>query len=127
MKAKLAIGALIIAGLITLMVNSHSDRPQTLQSSSAASESNDPLSSSLDNPSDPGRQTFDGDPCTEDCSGHEAGYRWAEDHQIDDVDDCDTAGETSNSPSFAEGCRDYVNGLSDDEGSDGDSEDDPNI
>ena len=41
-------------------------------------------------------------------SGHEAGYNWAEEHDIDDEDDCDTAGETSNSPSFAEGCRAYV-------------------
>jgi hypothetical protein len=51
---------------------------------------------------------FAGYQCTEDCSGHEAGYKWAEEHGISDVDDCDTAGEHSNSPSFAEGCRAYV-------------------
>ena len=48
--------------------------------------------------------------CTSDCSGHDAGYRWAEENSIDDVSACDTAGDTSNSPSFAEGCREYVVG-----------------
>lgn len=48
-------------------------------------------------------QTFHGDDCTEDCSGHEAGYEWAEDNDIDDVDDC-----SGNSNSFNEGCESYV-------------------
>lgn len=34
------------------------------------------------------------------CSGHSAGYRWAEEHQIDNWDDC-----TGNSQSFIEGCQ----------------------
>lgn len=55
-----------------------------------------------------GRETFHGYDCTIDCSGHEAGYDWAEEHGITDGDDCDTAGEHSNSPSFAEGCHAYV-------------------
>jgi len=59
--------------------------------------------------------TFAGYDCTDDCSGHEAGYQWAEEHDIDNEDDCDTAGDTSNSPSFAEGCKAYVNGESPDE------------
>lgn len=46
---------------------------------------------------------FHGYPCTEDCSGHEAGYRWAEENDIDDTDDCD-----GNSQSFIEGCEAYV-------------------
>lgn len=41
--------------------------------------------------------------CTEDCSGHEAGYEWAEENDIDDVDDC-----SGNSNSFIEGCQSYV-------------------
>ncbi|MDE3104497.1 MAG: hypothetical protein KGK08_04915 [Acidobacteriota bacterium] len=41
-------------------------------------------------------------------SGHQAGYDWAKDKDIDDEDDCDIAGDNSNSPSFAEGCKDYV-------------------
>jgi hypothetical protein len=58
---------------------------------------------------------FAGYDCTVDCSGHEAGYTWAEEHDITDGDDCDTAGEHSNSPSFAEGCHAYVDGESDPE------------
>ncbi len=42
--------------------------------------------------------------CTEDCSGHEAGYEWAADIGITDPDDCD-----GNSNSFIEGCKAYAN------------------
>jgi hypothetical protein len=45
-------------------------------------------------------QTFHGYPCTDDCSGHEAGYEWAERRAIDDPDSCG-----GNSNSFNEGCR----------------------
>ncbi len=48
-------------------------------------------------------QSFHGYDCTEDCSGHEAGYEWAEENDIDDVDDC-----SGNSNSFIEGCQSYV-------------------
>ena len=41
--------------------------------------------------------------CTVDCSGHQAGYDWAENNSIDDEDDC-----TGNSQSFIEGCKQYV-------------------
>jgi hypothetical protein len=47
--------------------------------------------------------SFAGDECTEDCSGHEAGYEWARDRGIDDPDDCG-----GNSWSFEEGCRAYA-------------------
>lgn len=47
--------------------------------------------------------TFSGYPCTDDCSGHEAGYNWAEEHDIDDPDNCD-----GNSNSFIEGCQAYA-------------------
>jgi len=50
-----------------------------------------------------GYRTFHGYDCTEDCSGHEAGYEWAEDNDIDDIYDCD-----GNSQSFIEGCEAYV-------------------
>jgi len=73
--------------------------------------------------SDSSPRTFAGYECTEDCSGHEAGYAWAEKNDISDGDDCDSAGEHSNSPSFAEGCHAYVDGDADSEGS-GDSDDD---
>lgn len=50
-----------------------------------------------------GYNTFHGSDCTEDCSGHEAGYEWAEDNDIRDTYDCE-----SNSDSFIEGCEAYV-------------------
>jgi hypothetical protein len=62
--------------------------------------------------------------CTGDCSGHNAGYNWAEKHDIQDGDACDEAGEHSNSPSFAEGCHAYIDGdSSQSEGSESPSED----
>lgn len=48
-------------------------------------------------------QTFNGYQCTTDCSGHNAGYKWAEKKSIDDIDDCN-----SKSRSFNEGCASYV-------------------
>ncbi|OGC35682.1 hypothetical protein A2369_03180 [candidate division WS6 bacterium RIFOXYB1_FULL_33_15] len=46
---------------------------------------------------------FKGYECTEDCSGHEAGYSWAEENGIESKDYC-----TGNSQSFIEGCYSYV-------------------
>jgi len=48
--------------------------------------------------------SFGGNECAEDCSGHAAGYDWAEQHDIDDPDDC----PQGNSQSFHEGCRVYT-------------------
>lgn len=49
------------------------------------------------------RPTFNGYSCTDDCSGHEAGYEWAENNGIDNLYDCD-----GDSDSFIEGCESYV-------------------
>ncbi|WP_397458510.1 hypothetical protein AB3464_28540 [Pseudomonas asplenii] len=49
--------------------------------------------------------TFDGYECLVDCAGHQAGYDWAEQNQIDDESSCNT---TSNS--FNEGCASFVQG-----------------
>ncbi len=46
---------------------------------------------------------FNGYECTDDCSGHEAGYDWVEDKDIQTYDDCG-----GNSNSFIEGCYSYV-------------------
>lgn len=43
-------------------------------------------------------------PCTEDCSGHLAGWQWAARHGVVRETQCDG----SNSQSFAEGCRVYL-------------------
>jgi hypothetical protein len=49
------------------------------------------------------RGTFAGQGCTQDCSGHEAGYAWAEEKGITDPDTCG-----GKSWSFVEGCRAYA-------------------
>lgn len=41
--------------------------------------------------------------CTVNCSGHEAGYQWAEEHGITDPSEC-----SGNSTSFIEGCEAYA-------------------
>lgn len=47
--------------------------------------------------------TFAGYSCLTDCSAHEAGYEWAEQHGVDDESNCNTP-----SQSFNEGCAAYV-------------------
>lgn len=48
-------------------------------------------------------QEFSGSPCMDNCSGHEAGYEWAEQHGVADPNEC---GGDSNS--FFEGCMAYA-------------------
>ena len=67
-------------------------------------------------PSTAQERTFGGYECTEDCSGHKAGYEWAEEHNITDESDCG-----GNSQSFIEGCQTYTQdpsrgALEDDDG-----------
>ncbi len=50
-----------------------------------------------------GMGTFGDYGCTVDCSGHEAGYEWADDNDINDPDDCG-----GNNWSFIEGCQAYA-------------------
>ncbi len=64
-------------------------------------------------------KTFAGYDCIDDCAGHLAGYQWAEEHDIDDPDNCD-----ANSQSFIEGCQAYALGMSPDI-EDEEEEDDP--
>jgi hypothetical protein len=45
--------------------------------------------------------TWRGYPCTKDCSGHAAGDNWAEEHGIENPEDC----PTGSSNSFWEGCK----------------------
>ena len=56
---------------------------------------------------------FHGYTCTDDCSGHEAGYEWAGQNGITDASEC-----SGNSQSFIEGCQAYADengGLADEE------------
>lgn len=55
------------------------------------------------------QETFHGYDCTDDCSGHEAGYDWAARNDITDERECD-----GDSRSFNEGCQAYVEEQADD-------------
>ena len=49
-------------------------------------------------------RTFGGYDCTDNCVGHAAGYRWAEERGIENIDEC-----PANSPdALYEGCLTYV-------------------
>jgi hypothetical protein len=66
------------------------------------------LSASLVLTSSPANsETFGHYECTFDCSGHEAGARWAEEHDITEAGEC----PYGNSNSFYEGCRAYAEGV----------------
>jgi hypothetical protein len=52
-------------------------------------------------------QAQDWDCQTSECVGHKAGYDWAASRPVSEQD-CETAGEHYNSPSFAEGCKTAV-------------------
>ena len=118
MSKKALIGILIAAGLVYLLTRSK-PAVQTAPTVVSPSDSTSHTTGSTEtSTTTPNPRTFAGDPCTSDCSGHEAGYNWAEEKGIDDESDCDTAGDTSNSPSFAEGCRDFVRGNEPDDRTD---------
>jgi hypothetical protein len=54
-------------------------------------------------------RTFGGYECTVDCSGHKAGYEWAEEKGITDEAECEQILDKSpNRTSFYEGCMAYV-------------------
>ena len=66
---------------------------------------------------------FGGYDCTDDCSGHKAGYEWAESKSIADPTTCmNVLIRSPNSTSFAEGCQAYTEDPSrgSDEDDDGD-------
>jgi len=73
---------LILGGIFRLI-----DRPTTAQAPAAAVQP----------------RTFGGYPCTDDCSGHEAGYEWAESREPADEAACENA-----SRSFREGCMAWL-------------------
>ncbi len=60
---------------------------------------------------------FKGSPCTKDCSGHKAGYAWAEKKGITDPDDC-----RGRSESFVKGCRLYAQEQRDEDDNAGEEE-----
>jgi hypothetical protein len=58
----------------------------------------------LGNPTSAQERTYSGYECTDDCSGHAAGYEWAKEHGIEDAANC----PEGNSRSFLEGCLAYA-------------------
>jgi hypothetical protein len=87
------------------------------QASQAQTEQSDSTGSDSDS-SNAG--TFHGYDCTVDCSGHEAGYNWAEEKGITDRDECPI--DPHNSQSFTEGCWAYADEQS---GTDNEGDDSP--
>ena len=109
MNGRGAIAMLIAVGLfffvlIRVLSGSPSTVPAIVSNESSSISTGDDKDSSSPEEQD----ARNDDQCTTDCSGHESGYKWAEEHRIHDEADCDHAEETSNSPSFGEGCRAYV-------------------
>jgi len=49
-------------------------------------------------------RTFGGYDCADDCVGHAAGYRWAEERGIESIDEC----PENRSEAFYEGCLTFV-------------------
>jgi hypothetical protein len=84
---------LLFVGIVFVLYtcSKNQDSPKTASSYSYSASHNGPTAQ------------FGNYPCTIDCSGHQAGYDWAELNGIDDEYDC-----TGNSISFIEGCRQYV-------------------
>lgn len=76
--------------------NNYSNLDETDSGDFDTTEEDDESDSSLE---------FKGYECTDDCSGHEAGYEWADENGItqDDVDNY-----SGNSDSFREGMQSYV-------------------
>jgi hypothetical protein len=97
---------LAIAGIYLLFVIFQSSDTSSATNNSQITSPQTTKTDNSDNSTyndDESSTTFHGYDCTEDCSGHEAGYSWAEDHDITDPDECD-----GNSNSFIEGCQSYA-------------------
>jgi len=103
-------GGVLVLGWFVL-VHNHHDNGAHLNGSSTDEAYETDSSRSLQ---------FHGQSCTVDCSGHEAGYRWAEDHDITDPEDCG-----GNSQSFIKRCQSYAREHSDidTDGADGEDSD----
>lgn len=111
MKIKFVAALLFLACIFCLAALSRSDNPRPAPVESKVSDvTTGPGPLAGRSVTDAPTRSFRGADCSGDCGGHEAGYRWAEEHETDDKEDCESAGDTSNSPSFAEGCTAYVDG-----------------
>lgn len=82
------------AGLFDDLIPARRTRPNWWEASPLARDSE---------PAPPTRGTFHGYRCTDDCSGHRAGYAWAGRLQLQAASSCG-----GNSQSFIEGCWAWV-------------------
>jgi len=103
---------LIVAEVLAALVLSGCGSSDTADARSEyqdASGNFDEDAARADAASDLSGQTFqdvgDTSRCTQDCSGHDAGFRWAQENVVTDASDC------SGSASFADGCEAYVEEL----------------
>lgn len=94
---------ILVIAVVCLYLIFKRDEPKPSTSPSATSESTDGTDSTSSDEADPSTDSDWG-------SGHQAGYDWAQEHDITDESDCEEAGDHSNSPSFEAGCKAYVNG-----------------
>jgi len=96
---------IIVIIIIAAAVSTNSNEASSNDYSGSGSNYNSTSDYSEDISDEEEPATFNGYECTSDCSGHEAGYEWAEENGItqDDVD-----GYSGNSSSFEEGMQSYV-------------------
>jgi len=113
LRLPLAIAALVAAVIFfTHRSQPHAIAPTQVQDQVPQAQaveqpgSSDQSQSANEDGDSSGAGTFHGYACTEDCSGHEAGYNWAQEHDITDRDDCPI--DPHNSHSFTEGCWAYA-------------------
>jgi hypothetical protein len=67
------------------------------------------VAAAFGNPASAADRQFGGNDCSDDWSGHKAGYEWAEAKGITDPTSClNVLIRSPNSTSFAEGCETYV-------------------
>jgi len=118
-RARPWILGLIIAGIVAANRESRSSNTDSPGASSNSISRLPPASAPVIPYAPVYTPSFHGYGCTQDCSGHEAGYQWAEDNDIDDEDDCG-----GNSESFIEGCKAYVEENAKEFNADDDSDDD---
>lgn len=104
----ICVAALLLAGCNASAV-AVAEEPQTLDemadqtAAGAATEGAFGQQASVETYGSSAPLTFGDNQCIDDCSGHEAGYDWAEERGITDADDCG-----GKSQSFIEGCETYA-------------------
>jgi hypothetical protein len=93
-----------LVGALTLIALSGCNKGQSSPNETkvVAGETYEEFDKRRDTP-DGSHGDFEGQGCTQDCGGHEAGYAWAEEKGITDPDHCG-----GKSWSFIEGCKAYA-------------------